>query len=644
MPQGPPTEKDLLTQYALRKAFWTPRDRRMDFHYLTYKLFDAHQQAKPPGRQRFTTNEPANLIDKGANAIAKNQFRFKCPIDNLNDPYERETVARYEDLAYGIVDEIDESLVNRGASGNLREIMSKQALLRGWIAGCEILQPDDERGMVYFDDWDPRFTYPDWDRWGLRSVLYYTEDHLGNVIGDHPWLDDEFTADDDMNQLVIKYVWYDRTYYGCLAELPHRDKNNRARRQKTMWISRDPDTEVTGPYEHGLPDIPAYMIPVNGLNFRYSPTVPSDPFQSLQFNQDFRMAPSDYDRYRYGPNNWVADRGRSIFANVENEFRQFNELVATIWQVVSNEAYGTWTFKSRDGKAVDLEIGNNAVNFLRLDEALDKINPHVAPPNITDLLSISSANLEKGTFSFKMFGSDFQGSGFLFNQAQEAMSSALYPFKAGVERAGERVARIGTRQFRLGNFRDINMTGQKPGSRRIFSMKMSSDDFDKDYKITAELQLAVPEDLLARVQIAKLLADPRKPLASLQTIFDKVLGWDDPDGEKEKIFEDVADTDPIIVLERTARALERRGLPELAASIREKEFTMAAVQAMQKAQMEGNLQQVLGQGGGGAPGAGGPGGGAGSEAGGSTVSPPNPTAHTGPQGDMSATAPAGGPF
>jgi hypothetical protein len=639
---APPTEKDIRTQYELRSRFWSPRDRRMEFWQLTYLLFDAHQQAKAPGRQRFITNEPANLVDKGANAIAKNQFKFKVPIDNINDPYERGVIAKYEDLAYGIVDEIDESLVNSGQSGNLREILSKQALLRGWISGCLILQPNDERGMVFYDDWDPRFVYPDWDRWGLRSVIYYTEDHLGNVIGDHPWLEDQFTPDDDMNQLVKKYVWYDRDWYGCLAELPNRDKNSRASRQKTMWISRDPDTNALGPYEHQLPDIPVFMIPVNGVNFKYAPWQPQDPMLDLQFNQDYRQLGNRYDQYRYGTNHWTADRGRSIFANVEREFRQFNELVATVWQVVANEAYGTWTFKSRDGKAVDLELGNNAVNYMRLDEQLDKINPHVAPPNITDLLNISSRNLEKGTFSFKMFGDDFQGSGFLFNQAQEAMSTALHPFKSGVERAGERVARLGTRQFRLGGFKSINLTGVRPGSRRIFSMDVSSDEFEKDYKISAELQLAIPEDLLSRVQIAKLLADPRKPLASLQTIFDKVLGWDDPDGEKERIFEDVADTDPVIVLERTARALDKRGLPELAASIREKEFVMAAVQAMQKAQAEGQLQQLLGGGaqGGGPP----PPGGAGPESGGSTVSPPNPTSNAPQPADMGATGMSGGPM
>ncbi len=640
---SPPTEKDILTQYALRKAFWTPRDRRMDYWHLTYLLFDAHQQSKAVGRQRFITNEPANLVDKGANAISKNSIRLSCPIDDVNDPYERDTIARYEDLGYGIIDEIDEMLINSGASGNFREIAAKQGLLRGWISGCEILQPKSDRGFVYFDDWDPRFVYPDWDRWGLRSILYYTEDHLGNVIGDHPWLEDEFTADDDMNQLVRKYVWYDRKYYGCLAELPHRDKNNRARRRNSMWVSRDPDTEEPGPYEHGLPDIPAYMIPVNGVNFRYAPFQPQDPFLDMQFNQDYRQYSNRYDMYRYGSNHWVADRGRSIFANAEREFVQFNELVSTIWQVVANEAYGTWIMRTRDGKAVDLEIGNNAVNYLRLDEQLEKINPHLAPPNITDLLSISSRNLERATFSFKMFGDDFQGSGFLFNQAQEAMSSALHPYKAGVERAAERVVRIGTRQFRLGGFSDVDMYGRRPSARRIFHFRASSKDFERDYKVTAELQLAVPEDLLARVQIAKLLADPRKPLASLQTIFDKVLGWDDPDGEKEKIFEDVADTDPVIVLERTARALEKRNLPELAASIREKEFVMAAVQAMQKAQMEGNLQKMFGPGSQGAQAAD-QGGGAGSEVGGSTVSPPNPTAKSGPQGDMSATAAGGGPY
>ena len=635
MPQGPPTEKDILTQYQLRQSFWAPRDRRMDFWYMTYLLFDAHQSAKAPGRQRFITNEPANLVDKGANAIATNQVRLICPIEDVEDPYERDIIARYEDLGYGVLDEISESLINRGTSGNLHEINAKQALLRGWIAGNLILQPESEDGFVFYDDWDPRFTYPDHDRWGLRSVLNYSEDYLGNILGDHPWLEEEFTWDDDMNQLVRKYIWYDKIWYACLVELPHYKRANGRTESKLVWASRNPDTHEPGPYEHELPDIPAFMIPVNGLNFRYAPTVPLDPFIDMQFNQDLRSVGNRYDQYRYGSNHWVADRGRAIFANAEREFRQFNELVSTIWQVVSNEAYGTWVMRTRDGKAVDLEIGNNAVNFLRLDEQLEKINPHLAPPNITDLLSISSGNIERATFSFKLFGDDFQGSGFLFNQVQQGLANALQPYKAGVERADERIARLGTRQFRLGGFSGVDLFGRRPSSRRIFHFRASSADFDRDYPIRAELQLAVPEDLLAKVQIARILADPRKPLASLQTIFDKVLGWDDPDGEKAKIFEDVADTDPVIVLERTAQALERRNLPELAASIREKEFVMAAVQAIQKAQVEGQLSQLFGPGSEGAAMAN-------AQAGGQTVSPPNPTAPTGP--GTEALAAVGGGF
>ena len=643
MPTLPePTIDDILTQYSLRKTFWSPRDRRMEFDHLTYLLFDAHQQSKPPGRQRFITNEPANLVDKGANTVAQNDIRLMCPIENIDDPFERDTIARYEDLGYGMIDEIDEMLVNSGASGNFREIMAKQALLRGWVCGHIVLQSDADEGFAYFDDWDPLFTYPDWSRReGMRSVVHYTEESLGTLIGDHPWLAEDFNNDDDPMQLVKKYIWYDKEWYGCVAELPNRKRNTQGRRDKAMWVSRDPDSDEPGPYYHELPDIPVYMIPVNGLNFRYAPYMPQDPMLDLQFNQDFRGYGNRYDTYRYGANHWVADRGRSIFANVGREFRQFNELVSTVWQVVANEAYGTWVMRTRDGKGIPLEIGNNAVNFMRLDEQLDKINPHLAPPNITDLLSISSRNLERGTFSFKMFGDDFQGSGFLFNQAQEAMASALYPFKTGVERAAERVVRIGTRQFRLGNFNGVDMYGRRPSSRRVFHFRLSSSDFDRDYKVRAELKLAVPDDMLSKVQIAKLLLDPRKPLASLQTVFDKILGWDDPDGEKTRIFEDVADTDPMIVLERTARALEERGLPELATSIREKEFMMAAVQAMQKAQIEGQLQQLLGPG---AGGGGGEGAGAAPEAGGQNVSPPNPTAKSGPGGDMSATSASGGPY
>ena len=630
--RAPPTESSILQQYELRKRFWRPWNLRQEFWHLMYLLFDAHQAAKPPGRMQFVTNEPANLVDKGSAAIARNNIRLSMPIDNVNNEYERDMIARAEDIGYGIFDEIDESLARRGYSGTLRDISAKSALIRGAICSRLILQSNSEHGFVDYDDWDTRFTYPTFAKFGMRDVLNFSEEPLGRMLDDHPDLSELFTGDDDYTQPVQKFIWYDEDWYGCVAYLPRRrEGRQQSSIANMMWLSQDPDTGMYGPYRHGLPDIPVAFTPVNGLPFRWAPGMGlNTAFNTIQAQQDLRWTEGRNvvnEHYRMGPNHWTADFGRSLFATTEKTFKQFNELVSTVWQVVNNEAYGTWVLRTKDGRLVNVELGNNVVNYLRLDEVLEKIQPHIAPPSITDLLSLSSREIERGTFSFKLFGDQFEGSGFLFNQVQQGLANALHPYSQGVERHFERLARIGIRQFRLGDFNNITVYGQRPQSRQIFSVEVSSSDIERDYRIKCQLQLSVPEDMLSKIQMARLLADPRRPLASLQTIFDKILLWDDPDGEKRKIFEDIADTDPIIVLERVARALEQRGLDELAQTIRQKEFMLKAAQELQAAQISGQAQQLLGQG-----------GGAGSESGGQSVSPPNPTATGQPAPDATATA------
>ena len=68
---------------------------------------------------------------------------------------------------------------------------------------------------------------------------------------------------------------------------------------------------------------------------------------------------------------------------------------------------------------------------------------------------------------------------------------------------------------------------------------------------------------------------------SLVTVMENVLQLDDPEGEIGRIFADIADLDPVIVLERVAKVLEEQGEPELAARIRMKEFQQNFIQEMQ---------------------------------------------------------------
>jgi hypothetical protein len=97
---------------------------------------------------------------------------------------------------------------------------------------------------------------------------------------------------------------------------------------------------------------------------------------------------------------------------------------------------------------------------------------------------------------------------------------------------------------------------------------------------------SLPEDMMMKAQVARILLDPRRPVASLATVIDRVFQWEDPEGEENRIFADIANLDPVIVLERIAQALEEEGLPEVAERIRTQEFRATWQRDMQFRQMQ----------------------------------------------------------
>ena len=72
---------------------------------------------------------------------------------------------------------------------------------------------------------------------------------------------------------------------------------------------------------------------------------------------------------------------------------------------------------------------------------------------------------------------------------------------------------------------------------------------------------------------------------SLITVLDQVFQLDDPEGEISRIFEDIANLDPVFVLEHVAQALEKAGQPEFAARIRQVEFQKAFAEDVRNRQM-----------------------------------------------------------
>jgi hypothetical protein len=71
-----------------------------------------------------------------------------------------------------------------------------------------------------------------------------------------------------------------------------------------------------------------------------------------------------------------------------------------------------------------------------------------------------------------------------------------------------------------------------------------------------------------------------------------VLEWEDAQREKELLFDDIADLDPIVVMIRLTNRMVERGLPEVAKLFGDKAFMMAFMQQMMQARL---MAQLSGQ-------------------------------------------------
>ena len=91
------------------------------------------------------------------------------------------------------------------------------------------------------------------------------------------------------------------------------------------------------------------------------------------------------------------------------------------------------------------------------------------------------------------------------------------------------------------------------------------------YDLSVELKLALPNDLITRITIARNARGGNDPLLDLDTILDEILEMQDPELVKRRIAEDMAEADPtmlqlkkIISFKKRANELRAEGKTDIA--------------------------------------------------------------------------------
>lgn len=603
------------------KNFWRPAHMRMDYWASMYFLLDPIQQVKPLGYRRFISNEPRTSVDAAVSILTRNDSFWR--IEQMEDPTigkeERRTIGKIERLLKGVVDDADELFSMRGQPKLWRQV-AQQALLRGWVWGkfhvtnsALMYRPSPLVSTIY----DSRTVYPKYDQWGLQYVLIETTTTLGDLAVNFPDIFPEYVQtrgskwDPNAPAVMIEYWSNDRIGLpgttGVLAIVsPANDKMINTVTLGTFFDNPLADNADSGkwiihPYRHGYTpaQLPVVGVAVNGLKIDSKPVV--HPLLASRLEERADLLAIQQQTW-VGPGTWQADAGRSILSAVEDQVPQYNELVATVMHHFGLSAYGTWVFNTPTGAIPNFEPGIEGKIALRPEEKVSRVE--IAPINADAfrLMDVLKQEKEKGVLSSVLQASSgFQGTGVLFQQVANAALNAVEPYHDGMEAFGTAAGSSILEQIiaaadSLEPFEVVAQT-RSHSTFRIEFDPANDLDANRKYKPVPVFKPALPDDLSIRINAARLALDPRRPILSLKYVLENILQVDDAQGEMDALWEDLANSDPIIVLEQMADALDRMGEMDIAARLRQSEFRAKFQEDAQWRQLSGQMPGLGGGGG-----------------------------------------------
>lgn len=613
------------------RLFWKPLHDRMDYGATMYLLLDPIQQVKPVGFRRFISNDPRTSLDAGVSIMTRNTptWQIDMPPGILQE--ERESIGKIERMLSGIVDDIDEMFRERGDSPpRFWKQAAYWALLRGvvwgkfWVTKTALKMGRQTPLLGEF--WDSRFVYPNYDGIGLESVVVEKQSTLNELLMQYgsrvrSYFANRGTALDamDPNSRAVKVeYWSNDRYddagnkrpgiYGVLAYVSTNSdisedpiQANAAGASGAIWI--------IPPIYHGYaPDaMPVIGVPINGIPLKAKPIYGNQVSASLSNRaRELGLGRQTW----HDPTGWVAEWGRGLMTSVEELVPQYNELIATIFQHFTIGTYPTWVFRTQSGELPEFEQGINAKIPLRIGESVERFDSQAVSADAYRLAQILQDERQRGMLNTILManGGLTAQSGVVLSQVINAALNSLEPYMTGLTDFGIMFGSRILEQIRsIPDLGILKLTARSPRSYFRIEFDPQQELDDRKYKPLPVFRPAVPDDLYIRAQTARILLDPRRPIASLVTVLDKVLQWDDPEGELKRIWTDIANLDPVIVLEHVATVLEEEGHLEIAQRVRENQFQQRFTQEMTFRAQAAQLSAVAGGPGGNATLAGEPG-------------------------------------
>lgn len=596
--------KQLGQEVDARNKRLRSRYARMDYWLQMYLLYDWAQDNKPIGERRFISNDPETIVDTVLRILTRFNTRWMIAADETHavEAEEGRVVEQVERSLYGFSADIDEDLIERGDEVS-RVWNAYQLLVRG-MSACKV-HLTDKAGRdtnVVYAQYDTRFVMPTYDGLGLDSFIALTPMDADSLAHEYP----EAKIDGAPDAQVMKIEVWDKVRSGVAY---------------TQGKSGEPVGWCIAPTEHGFFDkdgkykegklnkLPFVIRYANGVSIRQKPS------GAYAFNNGIGEVPSEMRKLLPANNayEWrttrraVAERGRSILASIEKHVPQFNEAVSNLWQAFQLDRFGVYFLSTRGANVpedVQVALGSGGMVGIERGDSVQKFNP--TPTNEAGIrfMDVIQREKEASTVSSVLQATSEFRSGYLQARMEQVALNSIQPFSLAQELWESGKGQMLVDQIKNGGLKKkvtLGYTTQQADSgNRDFKVV----DFDPAILkqmprmlVRGIIEPALPIDMMERAQIANILVNGKTQLVSRSSAQERVLKWQDPQTEADRIWEDIADTDRTVIMMEIAEAAERRGNSSLAQLFRDRSVFAMVVEMAQRMQVQGMLQGAGGGGG-----------------------------------------------
>ena len=462
---------------------------------------------RPPGKTdsiKWYSNEAKVFYETATALISAYPPRFRLPLTMNYGEEEKQKISKAERFLLGIFRELDNRQMRRGMSYWLWEMA--YWVLSGWYSVFTRVEQEKKDTVNFIADvWDPITVYPKWDTEGLSACIRtYSVDkpNLLVMLGGfrQKGLDVVFNDMGEDKPKVINY-WRD----------------DRGKVYNAILIGGQVIKPLT--LEKSFTRIPIFCGTV-GIPDRVSP-------------------------------GWETRVGQNIIAADRDMYDYENMMVSLMATIMAAMAYPNIVTRTASGLTpiADQLRGYGQQINLRLQDQIDLLKSATTPEEANILLNWVSNRRQKGSIPDVVYGQvPYELSGFAISQLMAAIKYKIAPYLNALQNVIGSVAREFLRQYRDGDFSDIELMTTKPGetSKNLFFVeKFTRKDIPESLFVEVTVPITSAFDKTQQILFARQAMSPPQ-LLSRETIWDEVLDVQDSQQEYARIIQDQVLELPIV--------------------------------------------------------------------------------------------------